>query len=235
MQPHDNLLKLQEIDTIIDSKRHKKNNLEAQKELEKVQSDIAKLDSLEAKSNDTYKQRKQSQDRIESQITMLEQKMKKEQDRLYSGKVSNPKELGSIQEELKHFEKNKDGIENDLLEVMESVQEIEDMLNKIKARKEDLSKKSNELEGKVVEQTAAYDKEIEELLPKRDTQASKIDKSLLAQYDSLREELGGVAVAALIDGLCQGCHVQLPAQEADRIASSKELNKCPNCERILVP
>ena len=55
-------------------------------------------------------------------------------------------------------------------------------------------------------------------------------------YERQRARLEGVAVARLVGGRCDGCHLTLPAVELDRIRheSAGTLEYCEQCGRILV-
>ena len=53
-------------------------------------------------------------------------------------------------------------------------------------------------------------------------------------YEDLRKQKKGIGVAALIDGVCQGCHEQLSAMELDRIKRVEGVRRCEYCRRILV-
>ena len=59
---------------------------------------------------------------------------------------------------------------------------------------------------------------------------------MLAEYDSLRSHLGGTAVAKAVRGACSGCHLSLPAKEADRLrhAEPGTLARCEQCGLLLV-
>ena len=61
-------------------------------------------------------------------------------------------------------------------------------------------------------------------------------EDLWPEYDRLRAALGGVAVARLVNGTCQGCHLRLSAVEVDRIRklSPDEPVHCEECGRLLV-
>ena len=59
---------------------------------------------------------------------------------------------------------------------------------------------------------------------------------LWPEYDALRSQLGGVAVARLAGATCQGCHLALSAVEVDRIRKLPvdEPVHCEECGRLLV-
>jgi predicted nucleic acid-binding Zn-ribbon protein len=60
---------------------------------------------------------------------------------------------------------------------------------------------------------------------------------LLAEYERLRPQYGGVAVSKLAHGTCQGCFLTLAAAELDEIkrAPADAVIHCPDCGRLLVP
>ncbi len=66
--------------------------------------------------------------------------------------------------------------------------------------------------------------------------AAGIDAELLARYEQLRHELGGIAVARLVGTNCGGCHLTLSAVELDRIRHEPgdAVVLCEECGRLLV-
>ena len=57
---------------------------------------------------------------------------------------------------------------------------------------------------------AKLEPEVEVLQGKRDSELEGKDRAALSLYDLLRERRGGVAVAAVERGMCQGCRISLP-------------------------
>jgi predicted nucleic acid-binding Zn-ribbon protein len=80
------------------------------------------------------------------------------------------------------------------------------------------------------------DASIASLTSQRPGAVAAVPQALLTPYDRLRSRLGGVAVARLVGGRCDGCHLSLPAMELDRIRhqSAGSLETCEQCGRILV-
>ncbi len=60
------------------------------------------------------------------------------------------------------------------------------------------------------------------------------DPELLELYEELRGHKRGVGAAALVDGVCQGCHQQLSAVELDRLKRLEGIRRCEHCRRIVV-
>ena len=65
---------------------------------------------------------------------------------------------------------------------------------------------------------------------------TELSNELLTEYESLRARPGYVGVAKLVNRTCNGCHLDLPAVEVDRIKKLPEDNiiNCEECGCILV-
>lgn len=83
---------------------------------------------------------------------------------------------------------------------------------------------------------AAVSAELEQRRAARDLLRDGLDAAVLARYDSMRAQFGGVGVAKLNGLRCEGCHLDLSRGEVDAIKrdASDEIPECPNCGRLLV-
>ena len=70
----------------------------------------------------------------------------------------------------------------------------------------------------------------------RRTTASGMPEDLLALYEKLRAQKGGVGAAALRRRACEGCRLTLNASDLGIIAKkpTDEVVRCEECDRILV-
>jgi uncharacterized protein len=62
---------------------------------------------------------------------------------------------------------------------------------------------------------------------------NRVPPDVLSTYDRLLEVRAGVALAALDNRTCQGCHIQVPTNIYVRLTKARELVQCPKCQRIL--
>ena len=71
---------------------------------------------------------------------------------------------------------------------------------------------------------------------RRGSVASQEPADLLALYERMREQHGGVGAAALRRGRCEGCHLSLNTVDLNNIraADPDEVLRCEECRRILV-
>ena len=60
--------------------------------------------------------------------------------------------------------------------------------------------------------------------------------ALTDRYETLRGRLAGVAVARLVGNHCDGCHLELPSVEVERIrhVPATTIVTCDQCGRMLV-
>jgi mannitol/fructose-specific phosphotransferase system IIA component (Ntr-type) len=60
----------------------------------------------------------------------------------------------------------------------------------------------------------------------------ELDQSLLARFDKLMERYG-FAVADAVEGVCQGCNINLSTQMYSAIEGSNDIYVCENCGKFL--
>ncbi len=228
------LLELQGEDSAISKLNH---DMETLPEAQRLAERNAQLQELSADLEIAQKQLDEiarEQDRMEGEIGILGQKIEREEKRLFAGSVSNPKELAALQAEVDSLKRKRSGFEDDLLEVMvqrDSATETRDRITNeresTQSEAEVLTKTVGSLAGDIVGQLDAHGK-------KRTEIATIIPEDLLALYEQIRAQKGGVGAAALVGGTCQGCHTKLPAVEAERVRNEGGLQRCDNCRRILI-
>jgi predicted nucleic acid-binding Zn-ribbon protein len=88
----------------------------------------------------------------------------------------------------------------------------------------------------LAESEAGITAELAAVRAERAELAAAVDAALWPEYDTLRSQLGGVAIARLVGSTCQGCHLGLAAVEVDRIRKLgvDEIVHCEECGRLLV-
>jgi predicted nucleic acid-binding Zn-ribbon protein len=228
------LLELQAEDTEIGRLNDRRSSLPEAERLAEVTEVLAELD------NDLEIARKQSeevareQSRLEGEMELLNQKVSREEGRLFSGAVSNPKELGALQAEVAMLRRRGSGLEDDLLEVMVSRDQITETLERLERERSTASTEAEELGARLARLTQEIDADLARHLARRDEIAATIPDDLLGLYERIRDQKHGVGAAALVGDTCQGCHTKLPSGEVQRLRAQRGLQRCDNCRRILV-
>ncbi len=87
-------------------------------------------------------------------------------------------------------------------------------------------------EAAMADQVKSIGDQLVEAKTARDAARSKVDKNWIKTYDSLAAKRG-YAVAPVIKGTCQGCHMALPPQLNNLLARMASIEMCPRCGRIV--
>ncbi len=198
--------------------------------LDPLRRDLAKLqgmlDAERAKLDETETWRKTQQDQIDRE----REAMKSAQSKLQASK--NSKEWGAATREVENKRKSISDRETELKKVLEVSQQSNTQLS---ARDADVQKLRDELsssEAAMADQVAALAKELAEAKAARDAARNGIEKQWLKTYDSLSAKRG-YAVAPVIKGVCQGCHMALPPQLNNILARMESIEMCPRCGRLV--
>lgn len=227
------LHRLQLLDIRIFELEEKEERLPLKREVEEKKGEWEALQARIESRRGELRRSGEEQRRLEAEIESLSRKIAEEEEKLYGGKISNPKELRGIQAEVQAIRRKCDKLETALLEEIERSEEVEAMVREEEQRAEGLK-------GEVEEKSSCLEEELKEIRDakslaerERGELRAQIPETLLQLYDDLIESKGRLAVVKVVDGICQGCRVALPAQEYDRFLRNDELFRCSNCRRIL--
>jgi predicted nucleic acid-binding Zn-ribbon protein len=229
-----NLLTLQSEDTEIRRLNERKATLPEAARLAEVNAGLAELESDLAIARKQLEEVEREQSRLEGEIELLATKTEREEGRLFSGGVSNPKELASLQAEVEGLKRRRGELEDQLLEVMVSRDSASETADSLEKERSAASAESTELTAKVAELSGEIEAALGDHGARRSEIVALIEADLLSLYESIRDSKHGVGAAELVGDTCQGCHTKLPAREVERLRSERGLQRCDNCRRILV-
>ncbi len=228
------LLQLQDQDTRIRRLQERRSSLPEAAALASARDRIAELDSDIAIARKQLDDLRHAQSRIEDGIATLEDRIGREEKRLFSGSVANPKELSSLQAEVDMLRRTRSTREDELLEVMVQREQVEAALGELERERAAAAERAGSLETEVGRLTGDIDAELREASGLRATIASQLPGELVTEYERVRDAKGGIGAARLQGGTCQGCHTRLPAGEVERLKREGGLQRCDNCRRLLV-
>jgi predicted nucleic acid-binding Zn-ribbon protein len=168
---------------------------------------------------------------LDAEAETLRAQIRQITDKLYGGKIKNPKELVGYEQEagmIKATLAKKDDVLLDMMEKLESGKVV------IKKLKEAYKIANSAWESEKIELQVQVDvakKELNELEKKRGELLTSIDKDALAAYEGVKGRKGQ-AVVKVEQGRCLGCRVALSINELQR-ARGNAIVTCGNCGRIL--
>jgi predicted nucleic acid-binding Zn-ribbon protein len=209
-----------EQDTLDDIKRNLTENEPLVQARAEIQAEKMHLGETEKQQRD-----------LEYEIEDLRGSMKQINDKLYSGKEKNPKELVSLEKELDIFKTKLRQKEDNLLDLMAEMESLQDKIkingDKLKKLEEEWQQKHKEL----TERQSEVENRLSALHEARTAMASDIAGKALELYEVIRSRKGQ-AVVKIEQGRCQGCRLNLAVNELQR-ARAGDLIQCSSCGRIL--
>ncbi len=202
-------------DNLVESKellsaRHEKNQAETT------------LNSCRTKLND-----------LSLEVKGQNEKIKANENKLYSGRGGNPKELKSLQDELTALKKWLDKREEDQLQAMIALEEAETRFSENKQKLEIVLKKWTESQGSLGEEKKGLEEKELLMQIRREEIGAGVTSPDLKVYEDLRRKKAGKAVAPVKNGVCQLCGTNPPTGELQKVQRGNEIILCFTCGRIL--
>lgn len=228
------LLDLQAEDTAIKRLEERRASLPEAQRLDEVNAALAELDADLDIARKQHDEVVREVARLEGESGLLDQKIAREEQRMFSGAVSNPKELSALQAEVESLKRKKTTLEDELLEAMLGREQAASTMEGLAKEREETAAEAAQLGATVGDLTAEIAAELQKHGAARDDFAAGVPADLLKLYEQIRASKGGVGAAALEAGTCLGCHTKLPQRELERMRAEGGLQRCDNCRRILV-
>ena len=220
---------LQELDReLIDKRGEKQKLLEEQETLNagtaRIQGMVddlnAEVDALEAQRRDL------AQDLVieEGNITRAEERLPT---------IKTQKEYVAVLKEVDSAKKmNK--------EIQDKIAGIDERLSALNSDKEEKDNELSELvsgnsarQEEITAAIAECDRILGEGDDKRDGFLEELPVSIRKRYEALLDRRAGVAIVEARDGICLGCHMNLPPQLYNTLFSADDILSCPHCNRML--
>ena len=176
--------------------------------------------------------RAQMHDR-ELEAKTLDAEFKNIEERLYSGHVTNPKELDGMEKDLQMHKRQRGALDDKLLELMDAVEQEQKRADEqANALKQTESSRARDLEQLSHERDSLAAR-LAELNAERDQMRAALNADVLRTYDHLRKTKAGRAVAPIKRDACSACGVATPTGLVHRVREGNEIVFCSGCGRIL--
>ena len=222
------LYQLQEIDLELKSKEQVLRQIASQ--LGESQALVRMRNKLELERQH-LEELKRQQHSLEWEIDDLVTKLTTAEEKLYGGRISNPKELTSLQHEVDGLKVRRNQLEDELLEIMDQVEvatlSVATLSNELKTMETEWDSQQQRLSAEMEQLKTT----LSDLEHKWELLSARFDPQAVELYQKLKKQKGE-AVAKVEQGVCQGCRISLTTTEMQR-ARSGSLVQCSSCGRIL--
>jgi len=229
------LLDVQALDTRVRQLEHRRRTLPVLEKIAGLDTDLADLDKALVASRTEAGDLRRELSKAETDVEQVRTRAERDQKRLDSGAVG-AKDAQALVSELESLARRQGALEEIELEVMERLEAHEDALRKLDEARDKTVAARQEAVAERDKETGAIDAELAVVQGQRTTAVAGIDAGLLATYDRLRDQLGGLAAARLEGRQCGGCRMELNPTDLQTIkaAAPEQIVRCEECGRILV-
>ncbi|MFQ5400482.1 MAG: zinc ribbon domain-containing protein [Anaerolineae bacterium] len=223
------LYQLQQIDTEIREKKQRLSEvLQAQGETEAL---LVARSRAESAAQALRKWQTENQ-KLNLELESLVAKAKRSEQRLYSGNVKNPKELADLQQGIEALGRRRSALEDEILEVMIMVEEAQAEKDAADEALATIEKEWAESQAQLKQEQQELALRLHTLMGMREKHLPMIAAEVLADYEDISRQRGGLAVVSLTGNMCLGCRLNV-AENRVKAAREGQLVHCNSCGRIL--
>jgi predicted nucleic acid-binding Zn-ribbon protein len=230
------LLDLQALDSTLDRLAHKRKTLPELAEIVRLDSLLDGLGGDIAIAEATVSDLQRELDKAEADIEQVRVRKARDEERLASGAITQPKQLEELQHEVGTLAQRQSDLEDAELEVMERMEEAQGTLTTLTTQRTEHQQARAAAVDARESAWLEIDAEIEQSGKERGVVAAEITADLLALYEKIRSAHGGIGAAPIERGRCGGCRLDLMNNEKSeyRSAPTDEVLRHEECARILV-
>ncbi|MEK7309957.1 MAG: C4-type zinc ribbon domain-containing protein [Planctomycetota bacterium] len=232
--------------------------IEKLKELQAIDARIGSLNKSCVDKSSGLDCLKENIQRLQKQMEEIKQKVKQlriEVDKKDLELKSNEEKISKLNTQLNTVRTNKEysALTNEIKSAKADNEVIEDVILNLFNQNELIQKEAKEVEAKIKEETnqlnamsaqvgeeiAHLKTEIESVCQLRQKNTAQIDAEVLSKYEKIISNKSDRAALACVGEpskgyyTCQGCHMDVPAQQVNELMKKKEMVCCKSCLRIL--
>jgi hypothetical protein len=171
---------------------------------------------------------------LELEIQSNAEKISITDEQLYGGRVTNPKELQDMQQEIQSLKKRNRELEDQLLETMMAIEDAEAALQTAKSHLNGVREKWESEHSQLLDEGAQLESQIAALQQQREQALKSVTPENQKLYHNLRVKKHNQPLATLDGNSCAVCGVEQTLAVVKSVRQGQALVYCTNCGRILV-
>ncbi|MBW2677574.1 MAG: hypothetical protein JRD49_08380 [Deltaproteobacteria bacterium] len=206
--------------------------------LSKVDEKVRKLDSELGASRSIVNNSEKSLDDLRKQYRELETELSMNNPRIEKSKeklraVKNNKEYQSLLKEIEELKKISSSLEDGVLECLEQIESSEVSVKKSETEFHSIEERIENEKQDVEEESEKGKHQLKELNAKRDRVSADVTPKILKTFERVKDQSRGIAIAPVVNAVCQACHMNIPPQMYNELQRFESLTFCPSCQRII--
>jgi predicted nucleic acid-binding Zn-ribbon protein len=223
------LIALQALDTAADTARKRIAEMPAlEKALDKTIADSkAVVDGIKARLAENETSRRA----LEKETALIDGRMAKFED--HKASVKTNQEFHALNHEIEVAQASKSVLDDQVLELMAAAEDLVTQRKTAEATLATVTAEAEKQRAVLRAERAALDADLARLTGERTAATPSIPAPALAKYEQIAKSRKGIAVSAMVNGICTGCHVRLRPNVEQQVRKADALTQCDNCQRIL--
>jgi predicted nucleic acid-binding Zn-ribbon protein len=216
-------------------------------EIERIEKELAgvqnSIDALDDQLSEVKQQVEECETRLadlrkqyrsdEDEVKKIEEGIQKSNGKLRSVKTN--KEYQSLLKEIDDSKAKANQIEDKMLANLEQIETAEDEMATLKADQADVQENIEKQKAEIHARTDEQKTKLIELQKQHAAGWSDLPSNLQTMYGKAKNQGQGIAVASVIEAVCQVCRMNIPPQLFNELLRLDSLRLCPNCQRIIYP
>ena len=224
------LYRLQQVDSQIDQVQSR---LKAIRQILENDAELRAANDYAAVTENQVKEAERLLKQSELEVEKQRIKLQQTEASLYGGLVHNPKELQDLQKDVASLKRHLETLEERELEAMVVVESVEKDLQNAMASLDRIKGNRGEQFRDLNAETETLNKDLERFTSERNAVIKDLAAKAIQDYEQLRKQRRGIAVATISDGSCAACGTTLTQSLQQSARSTSQLFYCPTCGRIL--
>lgn len=168
---------------------------------------------------------------LEKDAAAIDGRMAKFED--HKAAVKTNQEFQALNHEIEVALASKSALEDQIIGLLDEADTLDAILKAAEALLAERTRDADAEKKVLHADLAAQDTELTRLFAARIPAAAAVPAPILAKYEQLLKGRKGVAVTAMVNGLCTACHVRLRPSVEQHVRKSDAIVACDSCQRVL--
>jgi predicted nucleic acid-binding Zn-ribbon protein len=224
--------KLRDLQTILSEKIRIEREIEAIPKMFSAQNElILRLKKAFIEKNEDYEFAVQAQAELKTLLKDAETNRETAEKKM--DLISTQREYEALDKEIKDATEKEHQYRKDLDQEDRKISQLDEQMKQNEAFIEQQESELNERKERTKSEMEIKKKRVAQLQAEEIKLTADMDAELLFKFDRIIRNKGGMGIVSIKNGVCNGCHMILPAQFANIVHAGEEIVFCPYCSRIL--
>jgi uncharacterized protein len=228
------LVELQAIENTISARYAEIEKVKSNPGLNEAKSNLEASRQKSEEKNNKFHDLDVKRKKLEDTVGTHDQKIKNNESKLFSGTITDSKELSNYQEEIQMLKNTNSNLEDEILAIMEEQDVVKPGIEALEEEIVELDSTVLRIRNEMDEKLEVLKHNIEGLKKRKEKVVSRIPGDYLKKYNDTKSKKGGIAVSIIKDNFCSVCNMEIPSIEAEKFVESDRVYKCPICGRMSV-